>query len=166
MGLAEDLHKMFEKDALAKMLGIEIIDIKPGYAKTTLQVNPDLVNSLAMTHGATVFALMDMALAAASNSQGKVAVALSVNINFMQATYVGDRLYAIATEEKLTNRTGFTGLYGNGKRGKVAVATVRFTGPGSAQTLRKNRGKRFKPNCQPESKKASKLALLFRRRLI
>jgi acyl-CoA thioesterase len=115
---------MFEKDALAKLLGIEIIDIKPGYAKTTLQVNPDLVNSLAMTHGATVFALMDMALAAASNSQGKVAVALSVNINFMQATYVGDRLYAIATEEKLTNRTGIYRIIVETEKGeKVAVAT-------------------------------------------
>ena len=124
MGLLEDLYQMFEKDALAKLLGIEIIDIKPGYAKTTLQVNPDLVNSLGMTHGATVFAMVDMALAAASNSQGKVAVALSVNINFMLATYVGDRLYATATEEKLTNRTGIYRIVVETEKGeKVAVAT-------------------------------------------
>ncbi len=124
MGQVENLYKIFEKDALAKLLGIEIIDIKPGYAKTTLQVNPDLVNSLAMTHGATVFALTDMALAAASNSHGKVAVALSVSINFMQATYVGDRLYAIATEEKVTNRTGIYRVVVETEKGeKVAVAT-------------------------------------------
>ena len=124
MGQVENLYKIFEKDALAKLLGIEIIDIKPGYAKTTLQVNPDLVNSLAMTHGATVFALTDMALAAASNSHGKVAVALSVSINFMQATYVGDRLYAIATEEKVTNRTGIYRIVVEAEKGeKVAVAT-------------------------------------------
>lgn len=124
MGLAEELHREFEKDALAKLLGIEIIGIKPGYAKTTLRINPDHVNSLEMTHGATVFALADLALAVASNSQGKVAVAMSVNINFMRATHVGDQLYATATEEKLTSRTGVYRIIVETELGeKVAVAT-------------------------------------------
>jgi len=120
----DGLLKMFEKDALAKLIGIEIIDIQPGYAKTSLIVNPDLVNSLGMTHGATVFAMVDMALAAASNAQGKVAIALSVTINFMKATYTGDRLVATATEETLTNRTGVYRIVVETEKGeKVAVAT-------------------------------------------
>jgi acyl-CoA thioesterase len=118
------LYKMFEKDALAKLLGIEINDIQPGYARTSLIVNSDLVNSLGMTHGSTVFALIDMAMAAASNSQGKVAIALNVNVNFMKATYTGDQLFATATEETLTNRTGVYRVVVETDKGeKVAVAT-------------------------------------------
>ncbi|MGI6648078.1 MAG: hotdog fold thioesterase [Bacillota bacterium] len=121
---ADKLYQQFEKDALAKLLGIQIIDIQPGYARTHLEVNSNLVNALGMTHGSTVFALVDMALAAASNSRDKVAVAQNVSIHFMKATHPGDQLYATATEENLTNRTGIYRIVVENEAGeKIAVAT-------------------------------------------
>lgn len=94
------------KDALAKHLGITLIEIKPGYAKATLKVTPELLNGAGLTHGSTVFALADIVFAAASNSHGSLALALNVSINFLKATTEGAVLTAVAREEKVTRKTG------------------------------------------------------------
>lgn len=95
-----------EKDALAKHLGIGLLEMKAGYAKTTMEVKPELLNGVGLTHGGAIFTLADFAFAAASNAHGPVAVALNVNINFLKATTEGAILTAIAKEENLTRKTG------------------------------------------------------------
>lgn len=91
---------------MAKHLGIWLTEIKPGYARATLKVTPELLNGAGLTHGSTVFALADIAFAAASNSHGPLALALTVSINFLKATTEGAVLTAVATEMKLTRKTG------------------------------------------------------------
>jgi acyl-CoA thioesterase len=61
-----------------------------------------MLNFHGSTHGGVVFALGDMAFAAASNSHGQTAVALNVAINFLKATTAGDRLVAEAVEQSAT----------------------------------------------------------------
>ncbi|MDD4767878.1 MAG: hotdog fold thioesterase [Desulfotomaculaceae bacterium] len=95
-----------EKDALARQLGISLTEIKPGYATATVKVTPELLNGAGLTHGGTVFALADIAFAAASNSHGSLALALNVSINFLKATGAGTVLTAVAKEESLTRKTG------------------------------------------------------------
>ncbi len=98
--------KRLERDALAKHLGIKLIEMEPGYASATMEVTPELLNGAGVTHGSAVFALADVVFAAASNSHGPVALALNVNINFMKATTEGAILKAVAREENLTRKTG------------------------------------------------------------
>ncbi|GAW91572.1 hotdog fold thioesterase [Calderihabitans maritimus] len=118
-----DIKKKLEKDALAKLLGVEILEVREGYAKTRVKVSKDLLNSLNTTHGAAIFAVADMALAAASNSYGQTAVALNVNITYLRATGEGTVLYATAEEENLTARTGLYRIVIRDEEGcKVAVA--------------------------------------------
>lgn len=95
-----------EKDALARHLGINLTEIRPGYACATLKVTPELLNGEGLTHGSTVFALADIVFAAASNSHGPLALALNISINFLKATKVGAVLTAEAREENLTRKTG------------------------------------------------------------
>lgn len=95
-----------EKDAMAKHLGIVITEIKPGYACAIMKVTKELLNGLGITHGSAVFALADIAFAAASNSHGPEAMGLNVNINYLKATKEGAVLTAVAREENLTKRTG------------------------------------------------------------
>jgi len=94
------------KDALAKHLGIKLLEMKPGYARTEMKVTPELLNGVGVTHGGALFTLADYAFAAASNAHGPVAVALNVNINFLKATTEGMTLTATAKEENLTRKTG------------------------------------------------------------
>lgn len=94
------------KDALARHLGIKLLEMKPGYARAVMEVTPELLNGVGVTHGGAIFSLADVVFAAASNAHGPVALAMNVNINFLKATTVGTTLTAVAREDNLTRKTG------------------------------------------------------------
>ncbi|RJQ32303.1 MAG: hydroxyphenylacetyl-CoA thioesterase PaaI [Peptococcaceae bacterium] len=96
------------RDSFAGFMGIKLLDLKPGYARTMLTVREEMLNFHGVTHGGAVFALADAAFAAASNSHGQTALALNVSIAFLKATGAGETLTATASEE---NRTPGTALY-------------------------------------------------------
>ncbi|WP_366924055.1 hydroxyphenylacetyl-CoA thioesterase PaaI [Metallumcola ferriviriculae] len=115
-----------ERDAYAKHLGIKVQEIKPGYARVTMGIMPELLNGVGITHGGAIFSLADFAFAAASNSRGKVAVALDVHISYLKATFEGEVLTAVAMEDNLTKRTGLYRMeVTDGEGQKVAVAEGR-----------------------------------------
>ncbi|MGB0386478.1 MAG: hydroxyphenylacetyl-CoA thioesterase PaaI [Ardenticatenaceae bacterium] len=94
-----------KKDRFAHHLGATIEVIEPGYSRVSMTVTEEMLNFHSITHGGIVFSLGDIAFAAASNSHGQTAVALNVNISFLKATNVGDKLIAEAKEQKLGGRT-------------------------------------------------------------
>jgi acyl-CoA thioesterase len=96
------------KDPFANWLGATIETIEPGYSRVSLVVTESMLNFHAMTHGGLVFALGDIAFAAASNSHGQTALALNVAISFLRPTGIGDHLVAEAKEVQLG---GATALY-------------------------------------------------------
>lgn len=100
------VRKIRENDRFGKMVGIDIAEAGPGYARVTLKVEDKHLNAVDITHGAAIFSLADLAFAIASNSHEKVAVALNMSINFLKATREGSFLTATAMEDNLTNRTG------------------------------------------------------------
>jgi acyl-CoA thioesterase len=102
------IQNYIQEDPFAQRLGARVEILGPGHSRVTLTVTDDMVNFHGITHGGVVFALGDMAFAAASNSHGQTAVALNVAINFLRATRVGDRLVAEAREE---HTAGPTALY-------------------------------------------------------
>ncbi len=102
----EAVARYIQQDAFAAHLGIAIEVVGPGHGRAVLTVTEEMTNSHQTTHGSVLFALGDMAFAAASNSHGLLAVALNVSISFLKATRPGDRLIADATEIHLGGRTG------------------------------------------------------------
>jgi acyl-CoA thioesterase len=111
--LAEDarqaaIRDYILKDPFARRLGATVEAIAPGYSRVSLEVTAEMVNFHGMTHGAVVFALSDIAFAAAGNSRGQTAVALNASISFLKATKPGDRLVAEARE---LHASGPTALY-------------------------------------------------------
>jgi acyl-CoA thioesterase len=99
-----DAH--IQNDAFARLLGAEVTIVAPGHSRVCLTVTDRMTNFHGTTHGGLVFALGDMAFAAASNSRGQTAVALNVSICFLNPSKVGDRLVAEARECHLGGRTG------------------------------------------------------------
>jgi acyl-CoA thioesterase len=95
-----------QNDAFALSLGAEVEIVAPGHSRVSLTVTEKMTNFHGITHGGVIFALGDMAFAAAGNSRGQVAVALNVNIHFLNPSKVGDRLVAEAKECHLGGRTG------------------------------------------------------------
>ncbi len=104
---ADDAIAQFARqDALAQLLGIELLEAGPGFARAAMHVGPHHLNSHGILHGGAIFSLADFCFAVACNSHGQAAFALHVDINFLATAPVGARLLAEATEEHLGNRTG------------------------------------------------------------
>lgn len=105
-GVERAVRRISGNDRFARMAGVEISEVRPGYARVTMKVEDKHLNSVDITHGGAVFTVADTAFALASNSHGQIALALNMSINFLKATRAGSVLTATATEDKLTNRTG------------------------------------------------------------
>jgi acyl-CoA thioesterase len=121
-------------DPYASRLGIELLDLAPGRARTALTLAPDLHNFHGLPHGGAIFSLADAAFAAACNAGGEPAVALTVNIQFLAAVSPGTRLVAEARATREGRRAGFYGITVTADDGTV-VATcqaVAIRKPGAA----------------------------------
>lgn len=101
----DQIRKYFERDQLAKALGIECVELAPGRAKTRMTVREEHYNSVRIVHGAATFALADFAFALASNSHGTVAVGISASMSWLKAVDKGV-LTAEAEEVSKSSKLG------------------------------------------------------------
>lgn len=99
---------MWKDDDASQGLGMEILDIKAGYARLAMTVKPNMVNGHGIAHGGFIFTLADSAFAFACNSHNERTVAAQGNIAFIKPGKLGDRLVATARE---ISRTGRSGIY-------------------------------------------------------
>ena len=87
---------MKEKDNFRELLGIQVLEVRDGYAKFSLKTTKNHLNSVGVTHGGAIFALADCAFAEAANFGKNVAMAVQVDINFIKPSLEGDVLTAEA----------------------------------------------------------------------
>jgi acyl-CoA thioesterase len=97
---------MFARDSASKSLGIQVKEVRPGYARLTLRVRPDMLNGHAICHGGILFTLADSAFAFACNSRNQSTVASGCSIDFLAPAKAGDELSAEASERALLGRIG------------------------------------------------------------
>ena len=93
----ENVKRFFKKDKFAERANIELLSVSPGQARAKMTLHPHHLNGYGTVQGGAIFTLADFAFAAASNSHGKVAVAINVSITFMKAGQTGT-LWAEAKE--------------------------------------------------------------------
>lgn len=99
----EAIKRHFRQDHFAATSGVEILELKQGYARTSLTVEERHLNSVDILQGGAIFTLADLAFAMACNSGGRVAVAINTSLSFLRATRSGT-LVAEATEVSRTRR--------------------------------------------------------------
>lgn len=104
---SESIARKIGQDPFARWLGIELQELRPGYSRVAVTLTPRMLNFHGIPHGGAIFSLADAAFAAASNSHGQTAVALSMTIHYLAAAEPGTRLLAEAREQRKGNRTGF-----------------------------------------------------------
>ena len=113
-------------DPLAAHLGIELEQVRPGYARAAMTVGPALVNAFGMAHGGATMALLDVVHAAVSNSHGTLAIAQDVHTEFLAPGRPGDRLVAEGVEVHRSNRTAVYRIEATAQDGRlVATALAR-----------------------------------------
>jgi len=100
--------QMLQNDRFSQWLGIEVLEIKTGYAKTKMTVRKEMMNGLGIVHGGIAFSLADSTFAFACNNRNNLSVALDTSINFLKPVHVEDVLIA---ETKEIHNGKSTGLY-------------------------------------------------------
>ncbi len=81
-------------DKFAKHLGMQIVEVAKGYAKTKLTIQQDFLNGLDFAHGGVIFSLADYAFALASNTPEESGLAISANIHFIKPAVVKEEIFA------------------------------------------------------------------------
>lgn len=94
----EVVQHMIQKDAFSRWLGIEVLELKEGYAKTQMAVRPDMMNGLGVAHGGIAFSLADSTFAFACNNRNVLSLAMDTSINFVKPVKAKDVLTAEANE--------------------------------------------------------------------
>ncbi len=112
---------MSERDRFARRLGIELTELRPGFSRAEMTLTPDMVNGLGIPHGAAIFSLADFSFAAACNSHGTTAVALSMDIHFLTSPEPGSHLISEGLEVQRGARTGLYRMTVEDVRGRLVA---------------------------------------------
>ena len=100
----EIIETLFARDAVAKAMGMALVDCGEGRATIALEVRQEHLNFNATCHGGIIFTLADMTFGLAANSHGLVAPAISANISYHASVRESDRLTASASEISRSKR--------------------------------------------------------------
>ncbi len=95
--ITEELKEMLTRDRFASLAGITLDEAGEGRAVASVVINESHYNGVGTVQGGLYFTLADFAFAAASNSRGKVAVAVRCDISFIKPASAG-KLTATAEE--------------------------------------------------------------------
>src|SRR5882757_911283 len=126
---------LFARDNSAKMLGILVVAVKPGYARVTMKVRSDMMNGHRTCHGGLIFTLADSAFAVACNSHNESTVAAAASIDFLAPAFEADELSAEGTELWRSGRTGLYEITVTNQRGeRIALFRGRSHRIGGAVT--------------------------------
>lgn len=109
-------------DPMASFLGIEVEEVREGYARCSVTVKPEYLNAVERAHGAIVYALADQAFAVASNSTGTMALALNVTLDYHAAAIDGEKIFSEATPVNSTRKISMWKLEVRGSGDKLIAS--------------------------------------------
>ncbi len=87
------------RDQFSAWLGLEVLELAPGSCTVRMTVRPEMLNGFDVCHGGVTFSLADSAFAFASNTHGRVSMAIENGISYLAPVLAGDVLTAVAQEE-------------------------------------------------------------------
>ena len=99
-------QSMWASDNASKGLGMEIDEVRLGYARLTMPIRKDMTNGQNIAHGGFIFTLADSAFAFACNGRNQFTVAQHCAVTFLAPGFQGDVMTAIAEEKHFAGRSG------------------------------------------------------------
>jgi acyl-CoA thioesterase len=120
----ETLKAKEKGEPIAKFLGMELVELTPGYAKITMTLKPEHVNFNGLVFGGIIMCLADQAFAYGMNSLVMPSIATNFSIQLIAGAKVGDVLTAECRSLKSGRRVGFAEMTVTDQSGKlIAKAT-------------------------------------------
>ena len=118
-------HEMLAGEGTGPAWGITIEEAREDYARLSMVVRADMLNSHGIAHGGMIFALADTAFAYVCNGANHASVAAQASIVFLDKVREGETLIAEATEVAREGRAGVTRVAVRAGDGR---AIAEFTG--------------------------------------
>jgi acyl-CoA thioesterase len=112
---------MYQNDRASQALGLVLEEVRPGYARMSMIVRPEMLNGHQICHGGMIFTLADSTFAFACNSYNINTVAAGCSIEFMQPVPGGEQLNAEATEQLQSGRHGVYDIRITNRAGEVVA---------------------------------------------
>ena len=92
------VNKMLSKDHFSEWLGLNVLEISPGYCKLSIKVNKLMLNGFGIGHGGICFSVSESALALSANAKGSVSYTKETTSSYLQKVQEGDLLTAESKE--------------------------------------------------------------------
>ena len=121
-GCLEALKRCFAAEPYAQAFGITVVDLKEGRALLQMKTDESMNNIFDCTHGAAIYSLIDAAFELAVNSHGTVAVALGVNVSYLNGPRPGEILQAEGREINRSRKIAACKIDVTGEDGRL-IAT-------------------------------------------
>lgn len=119
----EQFKEFFKADRFAANAGVELLEVKPGFAKAKMLVTKEHLNAGGVCQGGALFTLADLAFAAVANSHQQLTLSVAANITFLRSVKEG-YVYAEALEVFNHHRIPFIEVRMTDEAGElVAVMT-------------------------------------------
>ena len=105
---AEDYEKIREyrisNNHFAKLLGIEITELREGYAEGCMEFKPELTNPIGAVHGGALYTLIDTIGGSAAASHGDNCTTSTITVQYLRAARSEGKLRCVARELKAGKR--------------------------------------------------------------
>ena len=121
-------------DRFAAANGIQLTEIREGYARAEMTVSRNHLNGGNVCQGGALFTLADLAFAAVTNSHGQVSFGIQSSITFSRSAMEGDVLRAEATETINHHKIPYCEVKISNQRGELIAV---FTGMAYRKSDRK-----------------------------
>ena len=122
MTLSEILNYRNQMNPFARMLHIETVELREGYAKAVMPVGEELRNPQGAVHGGVLYTLADVAGGNAAASHGEWIATLDADFHYLRPALRLTSLTAEATELKYGKRVSVYDVKVMDQEGTVLAA--------------------------------------------
>lgn len=117
------------REPIARLLGMELVELTPGYARVRLKLRPEFLNFNGKVFGGIIMSLADFAFGYASNSLACPSLATQINIHFTAAARPDDELIAEGRVIRNGRRVGISEMTVTDQDGKLIARATGTTIP-------------------------------------
>jgi acyl-CoA thioesterase len=125
----ERLKELGRNEPIASFLGMQLIELTPGYARVSMKMQREYINFNGMIFGGIISAVADQAFAYATNSVITPNVASQFNIHFIAAAGAKDELIAECRVLKKGKRVCISEIKVTNQEDKLIVVATGTTIP-------------------------------------
>lgn len=115
----QKLHEIFDKNAFAQYIGMELLEVKEGMARGRIALQNEHMNIYQGMHGGCTYALADTLAGIAAASYGKYVTTVSGSMNYMLPVQNTKYVNCVAKAVRQGNKVGIYEIEVTGDAGEL-----------------------------------------------